>query len=76
MQVYHKSVATAYITPVWLFPSAFRAYNYKDDRVSEHRIGQNFPLKKVLEGEMADVVNALTGYDQKMQLEELAESLS
>lgn len=52
-----------------------RTYNYKDDRVSEHRINQNFPLRKVLEGELDDVFNALIAYDQKMKLEELAESL-
>lgn len=53
-----------------------RTYNYKDDRVSEHRINQNFPLRKVLEGELDDVFNALIAYDQKMQLEELAESIA
>lgn len=52
-----------------------RTYNYKDDRVSEHRINQNFPLKKVIEGDMDDIVSALTAYDQKLRLEELTESL-
>lgn len=52
-----------------------RTYNYKDDRVSEHRIGQNFPLKKSLEGELEDIFNALTAADQSAQLEELAESI-
>lgn len=49
-----------------------RTYNYKDDRVSEHRISTNFPLKKTLEGELDDVFNSLVAADQKAQLEELA----
>lgn len=53
-----------------------RTYNYKDDRVSEHRINQNFPLRKVIEGDLDDLVNGLTAYDQKLRLEELTESLS
>lgn len=53
-----------------------RTYNYKDDRVSEHRINQNFPLRKVLEGELDGVFNALIAYDQQMKLQELAESIS
>jgi peptide chain release factor 1 len=52
-----------------------RTYNYKDDRVSEHRINQNFPLKKTIEGELDDVFNALISYDQKMQLEELSQGI-
>lgn len=52
-----------------------RTYNYKDDRVSEHRIGQNFPLKKSIEGDIDDIFNALVAADQSAQLEELAESI-
>ncbi len=50
-----------------------RTYNYKDDRVTDHRIKQNFALAKVLEGNLEDVVNACVQYDQRMQLENLAE---
>ena len=49
-----------------------RTYNYKDDRVSDHRIKQNFPLNKVIEGELAIVIDALVSYDQSAQLEALA----
>lgn len=52
-----------------------RTYNYKDDRVSEHRINQNFPLKKTIEGELEDIFQGLTAYDQEMQLQELADSI-
>ena len=49
-----------------------RTYNYKDDRVSDHRIKQNFPLNKVIEGELVLVIDALVSYDQSAQLEVLA----
>jgi peptide chain release factor 1 len=52
-----------------------RTYNYKDDRVSEHRINSNFPLRKVIEGEIDIVFEALAAYDQKQKLDELAQSL-
>lgn len=52
-----------------------RTYNYKDDRVSEHRINQNFPLNRVIEGGMDAIIDALTAFDQKLKLEELSESL-
>ncbi len=52
-----------------------RTYNYKDDRVSEHRINQNFPLARVLEGGLDALMDALIAYDQKLKLEELADSI-
>jgi peptide chain release factor 1 len=53
-----------------------RTYNYKDDRVSEHRINQNFPLRRIIEGELDEMFNALTAYDQKSQIEALESSLA
>lgn len=53
-----------------------RTYNYKDDRVSEHRINQNFPLRRIIEGELDDLFNALIAYDQKSQIEALESSLA
>ena len=53
-----------------------RTYNYKDDRVSEHRINQNFPLKRIIEGELDDLFNALVAFDQKSQIEALESSLA
>lgn len=50
-----------------------RTYNYKDDRVSDHRIKQNFALNKVIEGDLGEVMDALVAFDQRMQLEALAE---
>ncbi len=49
-----------------------KTYNYKDDRVTDHRLGQNFALQKVLEGQLEDMFNACIAYDQQMKLQELA----
>ena len=51
-----------------------RTYNYKDNRVTDHRLGRNFSLEPVLNGELADVVGACIAADQRRQLEELAAS--
>jgi peptide chain release factor 1 len=32
-----------------------RTYNYKDSRVTDHRLGENFPLPNFLSGELADM---------------------
>jgi peptide chain release factor 1 len=49
-----------------------RTYNYKDNRVTDHRLGQNFSLTPVLEGGMDDVVDACVFTDQQERLLELA----
>lgn len=49
-----------------------RTYNYKDNRVTDHRLGQNFSLTPVLEGGMEDVVDACVFTDQQERLLELA----
>lgn len=51
-----------------------RTYNYKDNRVTDHRLGQNFSLAPILEGGMGDVVQACVIQDQQERLAELAES--
>jgi peptide chain release factor 1 len=51
-----------------------RTYNYKDNRVTDHRLGQNFSLTTVLEGEIELMIQACITQDQQMRLEELAES--
>ncbi|TVR10312.1 MAG: peptide chain release factor 1, partial [Phormidium sp. GEM2.Bin31] len=46
-----------------------RTYNYKDTRVTDHRLGQNFNLDSVLEGEIEPVVQACITQDQQESLE-------
>ena len=53
-----------------------RTYNYKDNRVTDHRLGQNFTLNPVLEGDIEDVVQSCISQDQQERLEELATSTS
>jgi peptide chain release factor 1 len=49
-----------------------RTYNYKDNRVTDHRLGQNFNLTAALEGDIDDIIQSCITQDQQAQLEELA----
>ncbi|MGF1516695.1 MAG: peptide chain release factor 1 [Nodosilinea sp.] len=49
-----------------------RTYNYKDNRVTDHRINQNFTLTPVLEGDIDDLVQSCVSRDQQKRLEALA----
>ncbi|MBF2034936.1 MAG: peptide chain release factor 1 [Leptolyngbyaceae cyanobacterium T60_A2020_046] len=53
-----------------------RTYNYKDNRVTDHRLGTNFTLSPVLEGDIEDMIQSCITQDQQEQLEELAASTS
>jgi peptide chain release factor 1 len=49
-----------------------RTYNYKDNRVTDHRLNLNFSLNPVLEGDLETVVQSCISQDQQDQLAELA----
>ena len=49
-----------------------RTYNYKDNRVTDHRLNQNFTLAAVLEGDIEALVESCISRDQQERLEELA----
>jgi len=49
-----------------------RTYNYKDNRVTDHRLNQNFTLTPVLEGDIEVLVQSCISQDQQERLEELA----
>ncbi|GAQ81697.1 peptide chain release factor 1 [Klebsormidium nitens] len=49
-----------------------RTYNYKDNRVSDHRVKVNFDLQSFLGGKIDDAIQACTAMEQKELLEELA----
>ncbi|MBW4486624.1 MAG: peptide chain release factor 1 [Trichocoleus desertorum ATA4-8-CV12] len=53
-----------------------RTYNYKDNRITDHRLGQNFTLTPVLEGDLELLIQTCIGQDQQERLEELAASTS
>ena len=42
-----------------------RTYNYPQDRITDHRIGQNFHnLPGVMEGDIDDIIDALIAHDR------------
>ncbi|MFM7450274.1 MAG: peptide chain release factor 1 [Leptolyngbyaceae cyanobacterium] len=49
-----------------------RTYNYKDNRVTDHRLGKNFSLVPVLEGGLEEVIQSCISQDQQEQLEAMA----
>jgi peptide chain release factor 1 len=53
-----------------------RTYNYKDNRTTDHRLGRNFSLEPVLNGQLHDLIGACIAADQSRQLEELAEQVA
>lgn len=53
-----------------------RTYNYKDNRATDHRLSQNFPLEKVLVGDLELILETCIAQDQQAQLAELASAVS
>jgi peptide chain release factor 1 len=48
-----------------------RTYNYPQDRLSDHRLDNSFHnLEKIMDGDIDDLVDALTSSEQSRQLEE------
>ena len=50
-----------------------RTYNAKDNRVTDHRLGKNFSLESVLQGQMEDVIGACVAEEQRSKLEQLSQ---
>jgi peptide chain release factor 1 len=51
-----------------------RTYNYKDNRVTDHRLGENYSLAPILEGDLEGVIQSCISQDQQERLAELAAS--
>ncbi len=51
-----------------------RTYNYKDNRVTDHRLGKNYALNPVLEGDLETIIQDCISQDQQERLAELAAS--
>ncbi|HSA06192.1 MAG TPA: peptide chain release factor 1 [Candidatus Gastranaerophilales bacterium] len=51
-----------------------RTYNFPQGRCTDHRIGANFNVWTVIEGDLDDLLNELMQADQKAKIEKLAES--
>ncbi len=52
-----------------------RTYNYKDSRLTDHRLNQNFTLASILDGDIEEVIQTCISQDQQEQLQELATSM-
>ena len=49
-----------------------RTYNAKDNRVTDHRLGKNFSLDPVLQGQLDDVIGSCIAEEQRAKLESLS----
>ncbi len=48
-----------------------RTYNYPQDRVTDHRVGESFHnLPGIMEGNLDDIIESLTAHDRVQQLEQ------
>ena len=50
-----------------------RTYNYKDNRTTDHRLGRNFSLEPVLNGQLEDLIRACIAEEQRQKLEALSQ---
>lgn len=48
-----------------------RTYNYKDNRITDHRLNENFTLDASLEGDADPIIEACIAEDQRQQLQTL-----
>jgi len=54
-----------------------RTYNYPQDRVTDHRVNQNFHnLPGIMEGGMNDIIQSLWDYERSLKLEQHRRQLS
>jgi peptide chain release factor 1 len=53
-----------------------RTYNWKDSRVSDHRIGANFSLQNFLDGDIKGAIGGMQALEQEEKLAELNAEMS
>lgn len=53
-----------------------RTYNYKDNRVTDHRLNHNFSLEPILQGDLEDLIQSCIGLYQRELLAEMANQSS
>jgi len=51
-----------------------RTYNFPQNRCTDHRLNENFPLEKIVAGDLSDLGAALQDFDRKERLAQLASS--
>ena len=50
-----------------------RTYNYKDNRTTDHRLGRNFSLEPVLNGQIEELIDACIAEEQRQKLAALSD---
>ncbi|CAE8629415.1 unnamed protein product [Polarella glacialis] len=53
-----------------------RTYQTKENRVSDHRINQNFALSAILDGGLEEPIRMLSLMEEQEKLDELQEALA
>lgn len=51
--------------------SRIRTYNFPQNRLTDHRLNQNFSLEQIMEGRLEPVTHALLALDREARIEEL-----
>jgi peptide chain release factor 1 len=51
-----------------------RTYNFPQNRCTDHRLNENYPLEKIVAGDLSDLVAALQDFDRQERLAQLAAS--
>ncbi|MCK6457159.1 MAG: peptide chain release factor 1 [Phycisphaerae bacterium] len=49
-----------------------RTYNFPQDRCTDHRLNENFPLSSIIEGRLDPLIEALRRFDRQQRLKNLA----
>ncbi len=49
-----------------------RTYNFPQNRCSDHRIGQNFSLDRIIQGSLDEMIEALRTHDKQQRLQSLS----
>lgn len=50
-----------------------RTYNFPQNRCTDHRVNANFPLEKIISGEMDELIKALQAFDRAERLKGMGE---
>ena len=50
-----------------------RTYNYPQGRLTDHRIGLSLSLLGIIDGQLADLIDALQNYDYEARIQNLLE---
>ncbi len=52
-----------------------RTYSFPQNRLTDHRLNRNFPLEKIIGGDMDDLITALLALDRQQRIKALAAAI-